>query len=150
MQIQMIAVAKGTVVGKRGIVHVDPASKRQQNKLPLVDPDIADKLEQRGLARRAVDGIETLSLAAVLGADDDRRGPLEPAVKLGIDAPLVDGTAGPALVTGPAVATQGTLAARTTADAPPANADAIETGLDDDDPDAPPVPKRVGAGGGKK
>ena len=147
--ISMIALAQGTVVGSVGIVHVDPDNHSENGRYshPVVPEDVALKLEEAGFAKRdensvaaQPDGSGGYAGEALLGDPGAPPAPQagttmaiepsalrDPAVRAAADAE-------PGLVQIPAEPE-----AAPTAD----TADAIDTGLGDDDPDAPPAPKRA-------
>lgn len=126
--IAMIALKKGTIVGARGILHVDPANGREGGRYshPVVSASDAALLERRGLARRAD--------AAVPAAD----------------VRLVDTDGSTTLIDNPGAVVLGgndavVAVPQDAAVTGHAGDDIGETGLSEDDPDAPPIaPRRRG------
>lgn len=126
--IAMIALKKGTIVGARGILHVDPANGREGGRYshPVVSASDAALLERRGLARRADAAVPAADVRLV-----DTDGSIT-----SIDNPgaVVLGGNGDAAAAPEDVAVTGH-----------AGDDLGGTGLSEDDPDAPPVaPRRRG------
>ncbi|MBX9814075.1 MAG: hypothetical protein K2X76_05175 [Sphingomonas sp.] len=129
--VSMIALAQGTVVGSIGIVHVDPDNQSEDGRYshPQVPEDVAVLLEQARLAKR--DG----------KAEPAPVEPVDPAS--GIVKAIEPSALRDPAVQAVAASNEGLVQIPAEPVEPVAtDAEAIETGLGDDDPDAPPAPKR--------
>ena len=157
--VSMIALAQGTVVGSIGIVHVDPDNHTEDGRYthPVVPEDVAVQLEQARMAKRAEDAVAAQPSGtggyigeATLGDPDAP--PAPQAAANGFTMAIEPNALRDPAVRAVAANEPGLVQIPAEPDAPVVEAagadaaDAIETGLGDDDPDAPPAPKR----GGKK
>jgi hypothetical protein len=141
--IEMTAIAKGTIVGTSGIIHVDPANDGEGGRYshPRVSEADAVQLEKRKLAVR--DSGEVLQgLAASLLGPDGAPVPLGTQIVEPGRVPSAEPIAAPAPVVAAPAAPVAAAEAHAQADASATGA--IGNGLDDSDPDmAPAAPAPV-------
>lgn len=151
--VQMIAISAGTVSGPDGIVHVNPASKRENGRYshPLVSEATAVLLEKRKLAVRESD---LQAMTAQLIDTDGRPVELETVVlqpgqvEASVLLPIGDGiaTIDQGAVPAPAAAAATVSGAAEAGSGPVASGDLVSvatadiaTGLSDDDADIAPA-----------
>lgn len=139
--VAMTAIAKGTIVGVNGIIHVDPKSVRENGRYsrPVVSESDAVQLEKRGLAvRGSAEAWLQDQGDALRGAEGDPV-VLESVVIEPGSVPVAEPVmAPPAPAPAPAPAAEPAPAAAEPAGA--VEAVSIDSGLGDNDPDAPPAP----------
>lgn len=130
--IEMTAIAKGTIVGASGIIHVDPANDGEGGRYshPRVSEADAVQLERRKLAVRTDRATVPESVDLVT---EEGRIPLPAQGQVAVGDPDMP-PAAPALA-----APVADVAAPASAPAPAVVSGQIETGLDAGDPDMPPA-----------